>query len=255
MRLLGLGLGYGVYLGIFVLLVLAVSARAPSSRLALVALLALWIVVALVAPRSVADLSRTWIPSPSRLQFERELSADLSAATQRASIKQFGVADPFGPGVPLSRWGLALRVHDQAGYEVMDRHFSALWESYTRQQRVQEWTGLLLPTIAIRAFSMGVAGTDFAEHRAFSVAAERQRRLMQDIISQDLVDHADGHGEQHFSYRATRDLWAHVPPFAYRPAGAATALARNLLSLTMLGLALVFSASLAMAAVLRRRLW
>ncbi len=254
-RLLGLAAGYGAYLGIFIFLSLGVSALASSSRLALVSLLAFWIVVALVAPRSVADVSRSLDPSPSREAFNAALDADLGAATQRASLERFGVRDAFGPGVPLSRWGLALKVHDHAGYGVMDRHFDALWESYARQQRMQEWTGFLLPTIGIRAFSMGVAGTDFAEHRAFSLAAERQRRVMQDIISQDLVDHADGRKEEHFSYRASRALWARVPPFQHQPAAAGAALARNLRSLGMLTLGLLLSATLAALAVSRRRLW
>ncbi len=254
-RLLALALGYGLYLAIFVFIVVAVSASATSSRISLVSLLGLWITVALVAPRSVADLSRIASPSPSRQEFNAGLDADLGAATARASRERFGVSDPFGPGVPLSRWGLALKVHDHAGYPIMDRHFEALWDSYARQQRAQEWTGLLLPTVALRAFSMGVAGTDFAEHRAFSVAAERHRRIMQDILSQDLVEHADGRGEEHFSYRAPRDLWARVPPFRYEPASAGAVVTRNLRSLAFLAIGLFISGALATLAISRRRFW
>jgi ABC-2 type transport system permease protein len=116
----------------------------------------------------------------------------------------------------------------------MDRHFDALWDSYARQQSLQSWASLLSPTIAVRALSMGLAGTDFDEHRAFSTAAEAHRRLMQDVISEDLVEHADGHGEQHFTYRASPELWARVPPFEYHPRSAGSALARNAQSLALL---------------------
>jgi ABC-2 type transport system permease protein len=179
----------------------------------------------------------------------------MGAATRHAWTEQFGVGTPFGSEVPLSKWGIGLRVHDQAGYGIMDLHYNRLWESYERQQTIQEWSGLLIPTVAVRAFSMGIAGTDFHEHRAFSTAAEQLRRRMQDILSEDLVEHADGHGEAHFTYRSARDLWAKVPAFRYQPASALTSLQRNLRSLAMLWAGLFIAALCASAAILRRRSW
>jgi ABC-2 type transport system permease protein len=251
-RLFFLAVGYVVYLGSFIFIVLAVSLLAQSSRLSLVCLLGLWIATSLVAPRMISDLSRSWIPSETRREFNQRLDAALSAETQRAWTKQFGVGTPFGSDVPLSQWGIGLHVHDQAGYGVMDQHFDALWGSYARQQVLQEWASILTPTVAVRAFSMGVAGTDFDEHRGFSTAAEGHRRRMQDVLSQDLVEHADGHGEQHFSYRAAPELWAKVPPFEHRPASALLAVRRNLRSLAMLCAGLLLSVFLARTAVWAR---
>lgn len=252
LRLGWLSGAYALYLAVFVFLVLAVSAWASSSRLSLVCLLGLWIGLVLVMPRLLADASRAWVPTESRREFDRRLGADLGAATQNAWKERFGGGKPFGPGVPLSQWGVGLRIYDQAGYGVMDRHFHALWESYARQQALQGWAGVLCPTIAVRALSMGLAGTDFDEHRAFSMAAEAQRRLMQDVISEDLVEHADGHGEQHFTYRASPELWARVPPFEYHPASAGAALRRNAPNLALLACAGLFWIVLAHAAVRRR---
>ena len=254
LRLIGLAGAYALYLAAFVFLVLAVSAWVSSSRLSLVCLLGLWIGVVLVLPRLLADASRDWLPSASRREFDRRLGADLGAATQRAWTEQFGVGKPYGRGVSMSQWGVGLRVNDQAGYGVMDRHFNALWDTYSRQQALQGWAGVLSPTIAVRSLSMGLAGTDFDEHRRFSMAAEAQRRLMQDLISEDLIAHADGHGEQHFSYRADRQFWARVPPFDYRPASAGVALARNVQSLALLVAATILWVLLARAAVKRRPL-
>lgn len=254
LRLGGLGLAYALYLGAFIFMALAVSTWASSSRLSLVYLLGLWIALVLVLPRLLADASRAWAPSESRREFDRALGAELGEATERAWKQRFGAGKPFGSGVPLSQWGLGLRVHDQAGYAVLDRHFSALWESYAEQQALQRWAGLLSPTIAVRALSMGLAGTDFDEHRAFSTAAESQRRRMQDIISEDLIEHADGRGERHFSYRAARELWAHVPPFEYRAADAVAVFERNGQSFGLLCAAWLLWIVLARAVAARRGL-
>jgi ABC-2 type transport system permease protein len=244
---------YVIYFAVFVFVVLAVSALASSSRLSLVCLLGLWIVLVLVLPRLFADASRAWAPSASRREFERDLGTELGAATQKAWTNRFGTGKPFGAGVPLSQWGVGLRVHDQAGYGVLDRHFNALWDSYARQQALQSLGGVVSPVINVRALSMGLAGTDFDEHRAFSSAAEAQRRLMQDVLSEDLIEHADGQGEQHFTYRAPRELWARVPPFEWRPASVKAVLGRNVPSLALLVGAAVFWITVAHAAVARRR--
>lgn len=248
MRLACLCLGYAAYLGIAIFVVLAVSAKASSSRVALVTLLALWIGAVTIAPRAVSDLSRLWHPSPSRLEFSTSLDTDLSVQYERAWQQNFGVKNRWGTELPLDKWGKALQVDDHAGYGVIDHHFEHLWETFDKQQRAQESTGLIVPLLALRSFSMGMAGTDFANHRAFSVAAEHQRRLMQDLMSDDLVAHADPLGNQHFSYKAGPDLWATVPRFTYQLPDAAFALRQNWRSLVILLAGLIAAIGLAHAA-------
>lgn len=251
-RLGWMGLGYAIYLGIFVFLVLAVSARVRSTRVALIALLSLWIGVSIVAPRLIADLSRTVHPSESRSDFNRKLDAQLHEEYQRAWNKDVGAGTPFGSDVSMSKWGVGLQVHDKAGYVVMDRHFNALWQSYADQQAMQEWAGILVPTIAVRSFSMGMAGTDFSQHREFSTAAEKHRRLMQDLISHELAEHADGHGETHFEYRSHREFWKEFPRFEYTAASPFEAMHRSARSLVVLGVGLILAMGFAILATPKR---
>lgn len=252
LRMGWLGAGYGLYLGIAVFVVLAVSARASSSRVALVVLLGLWIAGTLVAPRAISDLSRSWYPSPSKLEFNAALDKDLGSEAKRAWQEAFGVESQWGTDLPLNRWGKALEVDDHAGYGVFDRHFEQLWTTFDRQQQAQVWTGIVVPLLAVRAFSMGFAGTDFANHRDFSVAAERQRRVIQDVMSEDLIEHADPIGNRHFSYKADQKLWGRVPKFEYSAPGAAFALRHNWRSLVVLIAGLVAAVVVAQAVVPRR---
>ncbi len=249
LRLAMMVLGYGLYFGIAVLGVLAISALVPSTRLALIVLLGLWIAGVTLAPRASSDLAREIYPSPSRQAFNQSLDTDLNAQYQRAWREQLGTDKRWGAQLPLNRWGIALRIDDEAGYGVTDQHFGELWDSFAHQQRAQEWAGLVVPLLALRAWSMGAAGTDFAAHRHFSVAAEKQRRLMQDLVSEDLVAHADPLGDRHFSYQAGKELWAKVPRFVYQPPSASVALRANALSLGVLVTSLLASALLAAWAV------
>lgn len=254
LRLAGLTAGYAFYFGTAIFLVLAVSAYAPTSRVALIVLLGLWIAGVTLAPRIASDLSNLAYPSPSRLQFNAALDSDLATEKKGVWMKNFGVESPWSPDVPLDKWGIALRIDDRAGYGVMDKHFEHLWDSFDKQQRVQEWPGLLIPLLALRGFSMGLAGTDFAHHRNFAVAAEHQRRIMQDIISEDLVEHADPLGNQHFSYKASPKLWSTVPRFTYTAPGVAYALSHNARSLMILVIGFALAIGLAHVVVGRHLL-
>jgi ABC-2 type transport system permease protein len=252
-RFLWLAGGYSLYLGAAVFVVLAVSALAPSSRVALVVLLGLWIGSASLAPRVASDLSRDWYPNPSRLTFNADLGAEMGRERQRAWKAQFGTDSRWGSEVPLDKWGQALRVDDDAAYAVVDRHFARLWETFGRQQGVQEWLGLVAPVLAIRALSMSLAGTDFAHYSEFWVAAERQRRVIQSAVTDDLIKNGDTRGAGHFDYKASADFWATVPQFEYVPPRASWAVRNSLRSFAVLGTGLLLSLALAHVAVMRRR--
>ncbi len=253
LRFVLLAAGYAMYLAVFVLLTLGVSAAAATSRVAITVLLALWIVNAVVAPRVLSEFSRLRYPTPTRLEFNRALSADLKATSDRTWMQAFGTTERWSAGVPLSKWGVALQLDDHASYAVYDRNFGRLWDTWQRQQRVQEWTGIALPLLAMRAFSMGMAGTDFAHHRDFTTAAEQHRRTIQDIVSRDLVAHADPIGNQHFAYQAGPAFWATVPPFHYHAPGASWALHQAWRGLFALGISLLLALAFASAAVARQR--
>lgn len=254
LRLAVLAVVYALFLAGTVALVLGVSVAVSSSRSAVALLLGIWIVTVTLLPRATADAARQLHPSPSRSQFASALDGDLAAAYERGWRQEFGTPQRFGPDLPLSRWGAALRMDDEAGYAVLDRHFAALWASFARQQRVQELAGVAAPVLALRSVSMALAGTDFAAHRHFSLAAEAHRRLMQDAISADLVAHADPRGAGHFDYQAGAELWSRIAPFEYAPPSARDALARAATAVAALALhALAMAAWLAWAVARRAR--
>ncbi|MGY3484370.1 ABC-2 type transport system permease protein [Bradyrhizobium sp. USDA 4011] len=250
-RIAWLALGYGLYLGFFVFLTLAVSALVSSSRAALVLLLSFWVAATLIAPRTASEAAILLYPTPSRLDFDNHLAHDVADAGRKAWSAHFGARMPWDPSVPLNKWGAALKVDDEAGYGALDENFGRLWDTFERQQRAQEWVGLVAPVVALRGFSMGMAGTDFSQHRDFSTAAETQRRTIQNIVSEDLIEHADRLGNAHFTYKAGPELWASVPKFKYELPSASFALAHHWASLVLLAVMFCLSGALALYALTR----
>src|SRR5262245_6660998 len=66
LRLMWLGAGYLLYIGLFIFLVLAVSALARSPRAAVVVVLGYWVAATLIAPRTASELANSFYPTPSR---------------------------------------------------------------------------------------------------------------------------------------------------------------------------------------------
>ena len=66
---------------------------------------------------------------------------------------------PTLPGVPLQEG-------ENHGNDVLTTT-TASFDTYERQKRVYQLGGAVAPTLAMRAASMALAGTDFEQHRDF----------------------------------------------------------------------------------------
>jgi ABC-2 type transport system permease protein len=236
------GLLLAVYLAYFAIVVgvaLGVSARAQSSRTALVTLLALWFGGTLMAPRLAADVAASAAPTPSAVQFqlalEREL-ADQSGVEQRLQARQQELMRRHQvtsmDAVPVSFAGISLQEGEEHGNEVFDRHYGRLFDAFDSQQRIAALAGFVAPLQPVRALSMALAGTDVAHHRAFVRAAEDYRRDIQRRLNGDITAHA----KPGAVYTAGPGLWAQVPPFQYDPPSVTDVLSAQALSIGVVAL-------------------
>jgi ABC-2 type transport system permease protein len=234
-----LALVYVLYLGIFLLLTLAVSARASSSRLALVLLLGFWGLNCLLAPRALSDMAAALHPLPEPVAFKARLQAalgdvegapaDMLRERTRALMNQYGVAR--AEDLPLNLAGVSLQVGEDHGYEVFDKFYGELFSPMEAQNRFLQRSAAVFPLLGVQALSMALAGTDLAQHRDFTRAAEDHRRAEIKIINDDILAHPVKAGEVHLG---DRELWAKVPEFAYEPPGVGWVLAQHSTALAIL---------------------
>lgn len=220
-RLAALTIGYGAYLAGFAFLALAVSALARSSRAALVALLAFWLVNSFIAPRIAADLGRALAPTPTAQAFRAVIAADKARtfghderhpafiAFREEVLKRYGVSRV--EDLPVSFRGLALRRDDESGYAIYDQHFRALQATFEKQDAIAQAAGFVFPLLAMRPFSMALAGSDSRAQFNFAAAAEAHRRAIQNQVSDNII-----HFQHDESYVAGPELWKRIAAFAYR---------------------------------------
>ena len=247
---------YLAYFSAFLALSLAVSASARSARTALVVLLGAWVVNGLVAPRVAVDLSKWLHPTPSAVEFARTMESEMAlgvegisrpdrAALTERLLAQYGVERV--EDLPVNEVGVYLQESEEFGNRIFDRNYGALWNTFERQSLVHETLAVVAPLLAVRALSMGLAGTDVEQHRHFAVAAESYRRDLMRRMNGDLADNSRT-GEV---YLAGPELWEETPPLRYAAPTLGWVLGNRILSLLVLGTWLV-GTILAAAARVRR---
>jgi ABC-2 type transport system permease protein len=260
-RVAWMSASYLLYFGVFVALSLAVSARAQSAQMALVVLLAFWIVNGLVAPRAAADLARRAYPTPSAFAFQQAIDREMQGgidghdtadrradALKRRVLKQYGV-DKL-EALPVSFAGISLQEAEEHGNAIFDKHYRALWDQFGRQDRLKQAAGAVAPMLSINSVSMGLAGTDFAQHRDFAQAAEAYRRYLVKRMNDDMTYNA---GKQDFSYLAQPAVWQGVAAFEYDAPATGWVLRNQSLSLALLALWFVAAAAAALFFTARMR--
>lgn len=253
-RMLLVGGFYLLYLGIFVGVSLAVSARARSSRLALIGLLGFWFFNSLIAPRVTSDIAQTLYPSISNFEFEAEIAkardygldgtstyAERKSKRQKEVLQQYGVEKP--KDLPVNFYGIQLQMNEDFGYLAFDKFYDGVYDNFRRQNRVRDIAALFAPLLAIRSLSMGLSATDWYQHQDFAERAEMYRRLEVKIINDDITFNGivDGVSLSN-KYVKGIDIWEKVPPFEYQLKPVSWVLGNHRLSIVILLLWSAFAA-------------
>jgi ABC-2 type transport system permease protein len=257
-RMTVMAAGYVAYFAVFVCLALAVSAKAASSRQALILLLGFWFLNSLVASRVASDLAKAMHPAPTAMEIEAAIETGYKqlprweervAVVKQRLLAQHGVASE--KDLPVLPGAVALYEEEQDDTRLYETHFNRLDEAYRKQERVYRMSAVAAPLLAVQSLSMGLAGADYAQHRHFTEATENYRRLLVNTLNQDIVDR--GNTEQAWTYKAGTGLWERIPPFTYEAPGLGWVLRNHLPSVALLALWLVLSVVIALFAVVRVR--
>lgn len=222
-RFAALSLVYLVYLLTFVALSLGVSARAATARMALLALLGFWAATTLFVPRASATLAEMLHPTPSLPEFLKQVEEDMENGVdghrppgereeelRQAMLKKYNVTSE--KDLPINFTGLVLQESEEHGNAVYDKRFAELRGQYGRQSGILRNASAVSPLLAVRSFSMALAGTDLWHHESFADAAEAYRRKWVKRLNDDLTYNSRT-GD--FTYAVGREFWEATEDFDY----------------------------------------
>jgi ABC-2 type transport system permease protein len=206
---------YLVYFAIWLPLALAISVSARSTRQALAAGVALWLVTTVVAPPALLAIASFRTPAPSAAAFtvaidtEREQRPSwddrVAAATDRF-LRGEALPAASNPEV------VALIDTEAADTELYGRHLEALANIFDSQAATYRLLSILSPSVAMQVISMSLAATDYDHHRHFLAATSAYRTELLAALNEEL---AAFDSWRTFNATGNRDLWARVPEFTY----------------------------------------
>lgn len=231
--------GYLLYLALWCVLILAVSALVGRARDALLALVALWAVTTILVPRIAPDLAASAHALRNRLQTEVAIARDLRrlgdshnpddphfAAFKAATLRRYGVDRV--EDLPVNYKGLLALEGERLTAALFDRYADESFGVQARQNAVVAAAGAASPAIALRSLSMAAAGTDLSGHRRFLDQAERYRYTLVQRLNRmqaEGVAYADDTATDAGADRRKRvdaGNWRAMPDFAFEPPEPAT---------------------------------
>ena len=237
-----LSLGYLAYLFVFVMISVWVSARVASSRNALLTLLAVWIFACIIIPKATVNVASNIYPIPSNYAFNKKIGEDVDKGINghdpedaRAKVLEKEILKKYKVDsvsqLPVNFDGIQMQEGEKYTSMVYNKHFQALQDTYKAQNRVSEILGFLNPFLAIRQFSMAMAGSDYVTHAAFQQQAEAHRFMLVEQQNNYMRDHSKT-GDWEFT--VNKEVWSKLPAFQYKEPNFSSVIANNLLAILAL---------------------
>ncbi len=217
LRAVGMALVYGVYLLVFCLVALGISALCASRRSAAIVLFTFWFGFVVLVPRLAGDLALARTPQPNAAEVTASLSEigraywnseSLRDAARQRALDEYGVETQEQLPVDYNAYEL------QASEEYADPLFAEVYSELAQVHRQQEQTlsalSIVSPTLAVSRLSAGLAGTDRLHHNDFTRQAELHRQRIIEQMNDDMMLNA---GDAGYGYKSDATFWREIADF------------------------------------------
>ncbi len=262
--------GYFLYLLVWGGVIVLVSGYVRTGATSLGVLFVLWIALAVLLPRVASSTAGSLLPVPGKLETDFAVLAELRTvgdghnASDPAFIKlkdtllkEYGVDRV--EDLPVNFRGVVSSASEAQLTDILNRFAEDRMQAEARQADIARAFGWLSPVLAMREFSMVVAGTDLDTHHRFLREAEavrfdfvqglNQAHAEQVTFADDANKGRDVEAEKRS--RVSADNWRVLNDFNFTPAAADDRIAGGLSAL--LKLLLWFGALWAAAILLGRK--
>jgi ABC-2 type transport system permease protein len=232
-------LAYGIWLVLWAMAVVGVSAFAVRSRDALITLLAVWALTVVLMPRLASEMVASASPLPTRIETDMAVGRDLAAMGdshnpddphfsefRKKVLAQYGVTRV--EDLPVNYKGLLGMEGERLTSNLFNRYAERSFALQEAQLRRVDVFSLTSPVLALRRISMIAAGTDLHAYRRFLEQAERHRyELVQQLnrMQAEKLNFATDKGS--LSGRIANENWQNIAEFRFEPETASVALQRT----------------------------
>lgn len=228
-RAISLAAVYAIFLWVICVITVSISALSKTAKEALLKLLGVWLLFAILLPKTMQAAGNYFFPSPSKFEFETAVEKDL--------IKEGDSHNPDDPHfkaikdsllrtykidsvqqLPFNYGGYLNMVSEQLSTEIYNRHLSALNYTFQKQNNFSRLASFINPVNAVKDFSMAYAGTDFAAYTHFQQQAEAYRYNLAQAMNTLQKDYISNKKqlETDKPYTVSHNHWSAFPDFECR---------------------------------------
>ena len=226
LRFILLSISYLTYFFIICILSVLISAISVNSKTSLIRLIGLWLLFTLVTPKISQVIGYTLYPSPSKVEFESRIEAELIKQgdshnpndghfkkLKDSILKVYNVDSTHK--LPFNYSGFVMREGEKLSANTFMHHQKKLVADFKKQQRVVSNSAIINPYIAIKTISMSLSGTDYDAFDHFQNQTEKFRynlaqnmnELQMKFISNKVKNSSDKNA------RISKENWAQMPDF------------------------------------------
>jgi ABC-2 type transport system permease protein len=217
---------YALYLLLWAVGTVLVSAMLPRARDALLVLVGAWIVTTILLPRVMPDVATAGAGRPTRIETEAAIHERLKALGdshnpddpyfarfKQRVLAQYGVSRI--EDLPVNYGGLVMQEGERLTSELFAEFMQADYERQLAESAVVGRAALASPVIALRRMSTALAGTNLDSHARFLFEGERYRYAFVQSLNRLHATAIKYQNDR--DQRVASSHWDDTPRFGYAP--------------------------------------
>jgi ABC-2 type transport system permease protein len=229
MRCAIIGMGAVVFLWVISVLAICVSAICSTGRSALLSLLGIWLMLAIVLPKTLQAIGSYLYPAPGKMQFMAAVEADILQQGDshnpddvhfkklKDSVLRANKVDSIQQ-LSFNYGGFVMQEGERLSAGVYNEHLQRLYNIYDKQNRISYNAAFVNPFISFKNITMAFSGTDFAAYRHFQEQAETYRydlaQTMNVLQMKYISNKKPGSADK--PYSIDKKHWTSFPDFRYQ---------------------------------------
>jgi ABC-2 type transport system permease protein len=228
LRIFLLFLFYFVFIGIFSVIAVLVSAMSKTSKIALTSLIGIWLLLTIVLPKASQALGAYLYETPSKAKFQAQIEADVIKTGDshnaddphykalKDSVLMAYKVDSVQQ-LPFNYSGFQMREGERISAYLYNVHLEKLRNIYEKQNQFSKTLAILNPFLAIKNLSMALAGTDYYSLLNFQDQAEAYRYHISQEMNELQVNKISNSAKTSAGKKniLSKNEWAAVDDFDY----------------------------------------
>ncbi len=192
--------GMVVFLWLVSVVAVCISAASANSRAALLRLLGIWLLMAVILPKTLQAIGNAVYPAPGKIEFDTVVEKEILQIGDshnpndphfkrlKDSVLRANGADSVQQ-LSFNYSGFQMREGERMSAEVYNNRLQALYDQYERQNDFSNYAAFINPFTGIKHVSMALSGTDFPAYRRFQHDVEAYRYQLAQTMNELQMEH------------------------------------------------------------------